>query len=239
MKIKYSALVMGTSGKLNGSVAAHNKGGAYLRNKGVVSNPQTVDQQLVRGRFGALSSAFRGLTVEQIAAWNAAAADFPVIDRLGDTRYLTGLGLFVQLNTNLQTVGAAIITNPPAKQPMPAYSALGLTAEIVANVWEASDAVISFTESQPADAYALVVSMAPIHSPSVSNVKNRLRLLGSSAIQSGTTVTYEFGAAYNARFGAASNASVGQAVTAEYRIVSLVSGEMSAPVKVSTIITGG
>ena len=56
MKIKYSALVMGVSGKLNGSVGATNKGGAYLRNKGVVSNPNTPAQAAVRSRFGSLSS---------------------------------------------------------------------------------------------------------------------------------------------------------------------------------------
>ena len=234
MKIKYSALVMGVSGKLNGSVGATNKGGAYLRNKGVVSNPQTVAQQAVRSAFGALSSQFRELTSAQITAWNAAAADFPVIDRLGDTRYLTGLGLFVQLNTNLQSIGEAIILNPPAKQAFPAFDSMAVVMEVTAGSLSSLNVGTAFGGSVAG--FSMLVRMSPSVSPSITNVKNRLRKIGSASAVSGSTITFETPAAYTSVFGVP---IVGQVVFAEVVLISSVSGEASVIYKASGVVASG
>lgn len=233
MKIKYSALVMGVSGKLNGSVGATNKGGAYLRNKGVTSNPQTIAQQAVRSRFGALSSQFRALTILQIVAWNTAAAQFPIIDRLGDQRFLTGLGLFVQLNTNLLTVGAPTIQDPPLKQSMPSF----FMASFIPTVNAASLAVAQINLQLDAqifdNEYALVVKAAPYHSPSITNVKNQLRLVTAEDLFAGGTVAVDVSSATQAKFG---SFIAGQVLSVEAYFVSLVSGEASAPFKLSNVI---
>lgn len=122
MKIQYSALVNSTSGKLNGSVASHNKGGSYLRNKGIVSNPRTPLQTLQRSRMGSIASTWRTLSPTEQAAWNAAAPDFPYTDPFGQIKYLSGFGLFQRLNLNLNAVlstSAVLLTVPPAKQNFP------------------------------------------------------------------------------------------------------------------------
>ena len=111
--IKYSALVTGMSGKINGSVAARNKGGDYLRNKTTPVNPQTPAQQLARAQFGGVSSQWRSLTPRQVDAWNDAAGNFPYTNIFGDKKFLNGLQLFTQLNFNLTLVGTANIAEPP------------------------------------------------------------------------------------------------------------------------------
>lgn len=225
MKIKYSALVMGASGKLNGSVAASNKGGAYIRNKGVVSNPQTVAQQEVRGRFGAISSQFRALTPSQIAAWNTAAADFPVIDRLGDTRYLSGLGLFVQLNTNLQSVGLPAIVNPPVKQTFPSLTPLELAVIVTAGSISTFSVDTVTSVALDEGEFLFAIKAAPLTSPSVQNQKNAMRLIGSYPSLEGTGQNFDIASLYEARFG--NVAAVGQKVQVEITLVSAVSGEAS------------
>lgn len=221
---------MGVSGKLNGSVGATNKGGAYLRNKGVTSNPQTIAQQAVRSRFGSLSSSFRGLTAAQITAWNNAAADFPIIDRLGDTRYLTGLGLFVQLNTNLLTIGAPSIVEPPLKQSMPSFFAATMFPSVDGTDQASAQIDLSLDAPIAANAYALVVKAAPYHSVSISNVKNKLRMVGASALSAGGTVSLDISTFVTDKYG---SFVATQMLTVECYFVSLISGEASAPFKLA------
>lgn len=227
MKIKYSALVMGVSGKLNGSVGATNKGGAYLRNKGVVSNPNTPAQAAVRSRFGALSSGFRALSPSQIAAWNAAAADFPIIDRLGDTRYLTGLGLYVQLNTNLMQISAPTLSDPPLKQAFPALSSLSVVAAIEAGVFSIQG-TLNGAEVISTD-FKAVFRYSPGVSPAIQNAKNKLRFViaanGADDLQIVSTATTQ----YAALFGVP---PAGSNIAAEVVLISKVSGESSAPLYV-------
>lgn len=237
MKIKYSALVMGVSGKLNGSVGATNKGGAYLRNKGVVSNPNTTAQAAVRSQFGALSSSFRSLTSAQVAAWNTAAADFPVIDRLGDTRYLSGLGLFVQLNTNLLAAGLSSISNPPVKQAFPAIVGVGIDASALGGVFVDINVAVNLGTAVAANEFVLQVKAAPLTSASVTNVKNQLRLIASYPVAAGISIAQSATSEYTARFGAA--ATVGQKMSIEVYLVSVISGEASAVFKGETLVIAG
>lgn len=114
--IKYSALVSGMSGKLNGSVAARNKGGNYLRNKTTPVNPQSSAQQFARAQFGGVSSLFRTLDDEAVNSWNSGAANFPYTNIFGDVSYLNGLQLFTKLNTNRAIAGETFLTNCPAAE---------------------------------------------------------------------------------------------------------------------------
>lgn len=232
MKIKYSALVSATSGKLNGSVAASNRGGAYLRNKGVTSNPQTVSQQLNRSQFGAISSQFRALTPEQITAWNLAAQDFPVIDRFGDTRYLSGLALYVQLNKNLADIGLPAISNPPAKQAFPQFASASLTVNVNPNVATNFTSEVT-TSGESLVPFTALFRFTPSVSPSVSYVKNRYRNMPLGLPSSATSASFESYEDYVAVVG---TPIAGQVVYGEIVLVSEISGEKSAPFPVSAIV---
>lgn len=176
-KIQYSALVNSMSGKLNGSVMSFNKGGSYVRNKGIVANPNTLSQQNVRGRFGQASSAFKSLTTEQVAGWHALANSRTYTNVFGEAKTLSALQWFVRLNANLASIGQPSITNAPALvTELDVYSIL---AEYQAVVNQFS--VETRSTMNPAG-WTPVVSFTPQTRPSITNVNNTYRVVGNGAI---------------------------------------------------------
>ena len=92
--IKTTAIVDAISGKIQGTVFARNKGGAYARGRGVVTNPRSAAQMRVRSMFAAVSQAWRTLTQIQVQDWNTLASETTYQNRLGDSRNYTGKALF-------------------------------------------------------------------------------------------------------------------------------------------------
>lgn len=192
-KIKYSALVTGMSGKLNGSVASRNRGGSYLRNKTTPLNPRTSFQARVRSFFAFVSSSWRNLTGAQVATWNENANDFPYTDYWGDTRTLSGFNLHQKLNTNLMTIGEAPILVPPA--PVGVASVTAITAVI-----KTTPMVMSLdldTVGLPALTKAVVFATRPIP-VSRTFVKNDFRIIH---IASDPTASIDVWADYTSRYG--------------------------------------
>jgi hypothetical protein len=92
----YSAV----SGSIAGITYSHNRGGMYTRARAVPTNPSSALQQVVRNAFSALATAWtQTLTALQRAAWETYAANVPVIDPLGATRFLTGQQRYIGANT--------------------------------------------------------------------------------------------------------------------------------------------
>src|SRR5699024_1734181 len=98
--IKMTAIVDAISGKIQGTAVARDKGGAYARGRGVVTNPRSEAQMRVRSMFGAVSASWRSLSQTQRAGWNALASETTYQNRLGDTRNYTGKALFQKVNQN-------------------------------------------------------------------------------------------------------------------------------------------
>jgi hypothetical protein len=86
------------SGSIGGQTASHNRGGQYIRQRVVPTNPNTSYQQTVRGNFALLVSYWGALTAAERAAWETYAANTPVYNRLGDQIYLTGQQMYVKCN---------------------------------------------------------------------------------------------------------------------------------------------
>jgi hypothetical protein len=105
------------SGSVGGVVAAHNKGGQYLRNRSIPTNPRTDRQQSVRAAFSAAAESWSGLTVAQREAWEGYAVGTPVVNRLGESITLSGFNMYVRayaflagIAANLDGVGTAPVT---------------------------------------------------------------------------------------------------------------------------------
>jgi hypothetical protein len=64
------------SGKVGGTVYAHNKGGSYMRILRRPTNPKSVSQVQARGSFGSGSNIWRACTAAQRAAYNTFATTF-------------------------------------------------------------------------------------------------------------------------------------------------------------------
>lgn len=84
------------SGSVGGVVASHNAGGAYLRNRSVPTNPNSLRQQLVRSSVTTAAGLWQGLTLAQRSAWTAYAVGTPVTNRLGESITLSGWNMFAR-----------------------------------------------------------------------------------------------------------------------------------------------
>lgn len=99
MKFK-SSIFAQSSGSLAGTVFSHNKGGQYVRNRSTPTNPNTPQQQLIRGLVGGLSNLWTNtLTAAQRAAWDTYAENVTLLNALGEPINVTGLNMYVRSNT--------------------------------------------------------------------------------------------------------------------------------------------
>lgn len=205
-RFSYSGVaITGGTGRLNSGF-----GGSVLLKNGVVRNyvtpvnPQTDDQQVTRTAFAYLTTAWKGLTPTQQAAWVAAwgSGDWTVQDPFtGTTRpYGSAKSLFIALNMNFLISGNALNTpsyefaTPPATSDLPA---LGVTSVAM----DASAGTVAIAYSGTLGDSVLVIRMTPPLSPGnqrLTSVKTKLRSLPAT---SSATPLAE-GAAYVAKFGA-------------------------------------
>ena len=118
-KIKFGMMMTDASGKLGGHVFAKNRGGSYVRTKGIPTNPQTSFQSAIRSMFAAISSAWSGLTTSARLSWNEAVSSYATTDIFGDLRNPSGKALFQRLNQNLALSGQAQLTVCPQPLPVP------------------------------------------------------------------------------------------------------------------------
>lgn len=98
MKI-VSPLMSKASGSLAGMTASHNKGGMYLRQRATPTNPNSPQQQIIRGFVNQLANLWVDtLTSAQRKSWDDYAVAVGVIDTVGNTIYLTGLNHYLRSN---------------------------------------------------------------------------------------------------------------------------------------------
>lgn len=127
MALIKSTILAQISGSINGVTFAHNRGGAYARNRSLPSNPGTDRQDQVRTAMASLSKAWgESLTEMQRAAWRIFGSQQQVQNRLGDTITLSGIAAFNRVNLfRMSTLGAAMTEDPPemtgGEDPAPTF----------------------------------------------------------------------------------------------------------------------
>ena len=224
MKIKLGAGIVDGSGKINGWVAARNRGGAYMRTKVTPLNPNTTAQQNARGILGSLSTQWSQLTEAQRLSFNNAVADFSKTDIFGDIRNPSGINLFVKLNTNLILTGQAQITSAPAKEDL-VYSAITSVDMDVS----AQTTIITLANALNAGQKVLAFA-TPTMTNGTSFVKNRLRSIGSFTV-AGSTLTVTAG--YTSKYGAF---ALGANIVAGFKLVSATGQTSTFISKKATVV---
>ncbi len=102
------------SGKQGGIVWSHNRGGPYIRNRGIPTNPNTDRQVVIRNAVRALTIAWQlALTQLQREAWDLYAHNVSWKNALGQSISLTGLNHYVRSNVVLLQSGIARIDDAP------------------------------------------------------------------------------------------------------------------------------
>lgn len=117
-------LLLGSmSGSVGGNTFSHNAGGPYVRLRGNPTQPNTPAQAALKGFFGSLATAWRvTLTAAQRDDWDLYAAATPLIDRIGQQFFPTGLNMFIRGNTGLLQNGNPQILAGPAVPGLPTFT---------------------------------------------------------------------------------------------------------------------
>jgi hypothetical protein len=225
-KVKFTAIVADMRNKLNGSVFARNRGGAYVRTKVTPLNPQSVRQVAARNLLTSLAQGFRALTQEQITAWNEATSQWQTTDIFSDLVSPTGLALYVRLNANISNGGGTIITTPPAPTGAAALTDLSLNAEVTGDVFD----VTFDPASVPAD-HSLYLESTAMLSPGINNANSRFRFITVEGAATASPI--DAFAAQTAKFGAL---VAGQKVYVRAKLINIVTGEVSLALKASAIV---
>ena len=100
-------------GSAKGVTAAKVKNRKYIRNRGYGGSVRTSDQAKVKGVFKRLTTMWRGLTNEQILAWNKLALSQEARSVLGTKGKISGANLFTRLNYWIVACGGSAVTTPP------------------------------------------------------------------------------------------------------------------------------
>jgi len=222
MKIKFGSIVVNGSGKLGGHVYSSNRGGNYVRTLSTPSNPQTPAQQTGRSIFTTLTQGWSSLTQSERDTWNGATGTFEKTDQFGDTRELSGKGLYISLNKELLLIDQAKIDTAP--------NALSIVFPgLFAPTINATLGTIQMNfENTPPIPGLVVRSSGPV-SAGTSFVKDKLRNIAVNAVANDETT---LGDAYIARFGAL---VVGQKIAFSVYTVNL-SGQRSPQLTVFAIV---
>lgn len=135
MKFK-SQVYTQVSGSIGGITYSHNAGGMYTRGRAIPVNPATPGQVAVRNAVGNLTSAWSNvLSAANRTAWNAYAFAVPLTDKLGDSRAVSGINMYVRSNTvrmqaGLASVAAGPVINTLAELTAPTVSGVASTGVI-------------------------------------------------------------------------------------------------------------
>lgn len=109
------------AGSVGGSTFQRGKAGNTLKRKSRPGGNKSAGQQGQQAVVSQLSTRWKELTAEQRLGWNAAAAsgEWNGKNKLGNTTTLSGFQLFMEVNTRLEAIDEAMVSDAPAKQPMP------------------------------------------------------------------------------------------------------------------------
>ncbi len=225
-KVKFSALISGMSGKLNGSVFATNRGGAYLRTKVTPINPNTAAQSAARNLLTSFSQGWKNLTQTQRDAWNAAVDSWTRTDIFGDIRVPTGLQLYIRLNVNISIAGGVAITVPPLSVGVDALVSAAIAVDGTLQTF-----VPTITpDPVPAD-HALVIESTVGQSAGVNNANSKFRTI---LVVPAGAVPADIIAEYTTKFGAV---VIGQKYFMRIKQIRLSTGEVSGTLIAKSIAT--
>ncbi len=133
--IRLGGGVAQASGSLGGVTFSRNRGGAYIRDRVVPTNPNTPQQQAVRGFVSQLTSLWlTTLSATQRAAWDLYALNVPLPNPLGEDRNVGGIGMYVRSNVPRLQTGLPRVDDAPTIFNLGAFTAPTITTLVAPDV---------------------------------------------------------------------------------------------------------
>jgi len=173
MKYKFGSIVTDGSGKLGGQVISRNHYGTYVKTKVTPYNPQSVRQSEVRANQSIVTKSWSLLSDSDRRAWIKESELHPYKDKFGDTRYLSGFGLYTKCN-----MVRANLNYPLLNVPGPVFGFQNW--EVVnAVVYSLNPSIWLFLSPSIQPDNIIQIYSTPVLSPGINYVQGQFRLIGS------------------------------------------------------------
>lgn len=211
-----------------GNTFSKNKGGAYIKKKMLGVNPRSVRQVANRTQIGQLSKEYTyALTDAQRAAWRTFASTYPVINRLGNTTFLSAAQMYAKLNAVVLRNGSPSVTLPPSSTVV----GTPVSVVLVATSGGGGSLTVNLaTTGSGGSDMAMLFLSSPLN-PGKNYVSSQLRAL-PAAIARDTTV--DITSAYLTLFGALP-AAPGQRIFARAFVTNTTNGITSSAIQGSAM----
>lgn len=118
--VKFGGGVAAMSGKIEGTVFARNRAGAYARNWAKPVSAPTESQSERRVLFGGTASDWSGLANAERDSWNALAKTTERTNRIGEQYQPNGRQIFMEVQQNMKLSSLTPFTFAPASADKPA-----------------------------------------------------------------------------------------------------------------------
>jgi hypothetical protein len=118
--IKFGGGITEMRGSIAGNTFARNRSGNYVRSRTKPVNPNSTSQVLARSAVGLLAQRWRvTLSDAQRLAWKTYADAVAILNKLGETTYLSGFNHYIRSNAYLAYTGVAKIDAGPTVLALP------------------------------------------------------------------------------------------------------------------------
>ena len=230
-KIKFGIGVADMRGSTGAATFSRNTYGAYTRQKVTPVNPNSSKQSLVRGIFGGVSAAWRGLTDAQRDQFNEYAPQYSRTNVFGDNVPLTGQGLYQKANLNITKAGGTTITSITAPVSLLPVTFSGADVDVSEDTMNIAD--LSATGATD----AIVVSATAPYSAGRSFVaRNQYRQIGVKAASEGAGA-FDCLPGYLAAFGfSPADMTAGQKIAFIAERVNLTTGQVVSSGNIIAVI---
>lgn len=179
------------SGSVGARTSSRNSSGQYVRQRAIPTQPRTPAQIAARAKLSDISAAWRGLTLAEMASWNAFGKSFTVVNSLGTTINLSGIQCYVKVNTVNLLNGGSIVNTPPALPSFLAITVTGVDATAGTQLLEGAG-------TAPASGTLFMWFVSPQLSPGVTFNGQYAWIVTGQTFTSGK---FSLTAAYTAKYG--------------------------------------
>lgn len=224
-KILLGDFVADTRGSVGGTTYSRNTFANYRRNKTSPVNPNTIAQQLVRNRLGAMSQSWSGLTDNQRAAWIDGAPTWTNTNIFNQPIDYTGFSLYGRLNRNRQEINETFLSNFVLPTDVDSFTSLDVVADTSSGTME-----ITFAPAIAADHKVVVRATAPL-TAGTTFVRNQFRKI--AVLDNLDLSPFDLASFYIAVFGALPPG--GSRIFVDAKQVNIGNGQNSVPIKATDI----
>ena len=212
-------------GSIGNTTFSRNTFSNYMRIKTSPVNPNTVAQQLVRNRLGAMSQSWGGFTENQRTAWIDGAPTWTNTNIFNQAIDYTGFSLYGRLNRNRQEINEALLTDFVLPSDVDSFTALSVVADTSGGTLN-----LTFTPAIAADHKVIIRATRPL-TVGTTFVRNEFRKI--AVLDNLDLSPFDLAAFYIAVFGALPPGNARVFVDAKQILIG--NGQNSVPIKATDI----